>query len=67
MAQLATKPQLVASLNMMLTAQKQQGDARFTEEEIIEILSAMAETHAMSSNPPQTQPMHWHTTPARVV
>ncbi len=67
MAQLATKPHLVASLNMMLTVQQKQGHETFTQDEIIEILSAMAETHDMASNPPKAQQVHWQTAPARVV
>ncbi len=67
MAQLATKPHLIASLNMMLTAQQKQGHETFTQDEIIEILSAMAETHDMTSNPPKAQQVHWQTPPARVV
>jgi len=67
MAQLATKPHLVASLNVMLATRQKQGEETFTQEEIVEILSAMAETDAMASNPPATQQVHWQTAPSRVI
>ncbi|MBI3959023.1 MAG: hypothetical protein HY328_09455 [Chloroflexi bacterium] len=67
MAQLATKPHLIASLNVMLAARQKRGEVAFTQEEIIEILCAMAETDAMSSNPPTTQQVHWQIAPSRVI
>ncbi len=67
MARLATKPHLVASLNVMLAARQKRGEQSFTQDEIIEILSAMAETDAMASNPPTTQQVHWQTAPSRVI
>jgi len=67
MAHLSTKPHLVASLNVMLAARQNKGEEIFTQDEIIEILSAMAETEALTSNPPKNQPAHWQTGPARAV
>ncbi|RME58984.1 MAG: hypothetical protein D6790_11210 [Caldilineae bacterium] len=65
MAKLATKPHLVASLNVMLAARE--GDEALTQEEIVEILSAMAETDAMASNPQPQQRVHWQQAPRRVI
>jgi hypothetical protein len=67
MAYLATKPHLIALLNLMLTARKTQGEEAFTEGEIIEILSAMAETDALATNPPINPPMHWQNAPSRII
>ena len=67
MATLATKPHLVASLNVMLASREHEKNDAFTLEEIIEILSAMAETDAMASNPIVNQSVHWQTSPAKVV
>lgn len=67
MAHLSTKPHLVASLNVMLAARKNKGEETFTQDEIIEILSAMAETEELASNPPKNQSAHWQTGPARMV
>ena len=67
MAQLATKPHLIASLNVMLAARQKRGEVTFTQDEIIEILCAMAETDAMASNPPPIQQVHWQIAPSRVI
>ena len=67
MAQLATKPHLIASLNVMLAARQTRGEVAFTQDEIIEILCAMAETHAMTTNPPTPQQVHWQTAPIRMI
>ncbi|MCL4835225.1 MAG: hypothetical protein KJZ86_22495 [Caldilineaceae bacterium] len=67
MARLATKPHLIASLNVMLAARQKRGEETFTQEEIIEILSAMAETDALSSSPPTTQQIHWQQPPSRAI
>ncbi|MBI1295397.1 hypothetical protein GC175_10630 [bacterium] len=51
MASLATKPYLAASLNIMVAARAQETPhAAFTEDEIIEILLAMAENDSMYNN-----------------
>lgn len=67
MARLAAKPHLVASLNIMLVTREKRGGEKFTQEEVIEILSAMAETDAMTTNPPTAQPVHWQNAPSRTV
>jgi len=67
MARLATKPHLIASLNVMLATRQQRDGEKFTQEEILEILCAMAETDALASNPPMHQQIHWQTSPSRVV
>lgn len=51
MAFLATKPYLAASLNIMVAARAQETpQAAFSDEEIIEILLAMAENDSMFNN-----------------
>ncbi|MBX3054031.1 MAG: hypothetical protein KF753_21315 [Caldilineaceae bacterium] len=67
MARLATKPHLIASLNVMLATRQKRGEETFTQEEIIEILSAMAESDAMASSPPSPQQVHWQTAPSRII
>lgn len=67
MARLATKPHLVASLNIMLATRQKQGEADFTQDEIIEILSAMAETDAIASEPPTIRQVHWQAAPSRMI
>lgn len=67
MARLATKPHLIASLNGMLASRQKRGEETFTQEEIIEILSAMAETDALASSPPTAQQVHWQQPPSRTI
>lgn len=67
MAKLATKPHLIASLNVMLATRQKRGEETFTQDEIIEILSAMAESDAISSGPPSPQNVHWQTAPSRII
>ncbi|MCB0114892.1 MAG: hypothetical protein KDD84_12415 [Caldilineaceae bacterium] len=51
MAYLATKPYLAASLNIMVAARAQETpQAAFTEDEIVEILLAMAENDSLTNN-----------------
>ena len=65
MAKLGTKPHLVASLNVMLASRDE--DEALTQDEIIEILSAMAETDAMSSTAQVQRSVHWQQAPRRVI
>ena len=67
MARLATKPHLVASLNVMLAVRQKRGEQSFTQDEIVEILCAMAETDALASSPPAIQQVYWQTAPSRVI
>lgn len=67
MATLASKQHLVASLNVMLAAKRDGNKPPFTQDEIIEILSAMAETDAMASNPQLNESVHWQNGPSRAV
>jgi len=67
MARLATKPHLIASLNVMLAAKKNKDKKTFTHDEIIEILSAMAETDAIASSPPSYQQVYWQAAPNHII
>jgi len=67
MAHLATKPHLIASLNVMLATRQKQGEETFTQDEIIEILSAMAETDAVASESPSPRQVHWQAAPSRII
>ena len=67
MARLGTKPHLIASFNVMLATRHKQGEKIFTQDEIIEILSAMAEMDALVSAPPTTQSVYWQTAPSRII
>ena len=66
MARLATKPHLIASLNVMVATRQKRGEEPFTQDEIVEILSAMAETDAIASEPPISRQTHWQAAPSRM-
>lgn len=68
MARLATKPHLVASLNVMLASRKNREEGLIlSQKEIIEILSAMAENDALTTNPHINTPIHWQPEPTKLV
>lgn len=67
MARLATKPHLIASLNVMLATRQRRDGETFTQDEIIEILSAMAETDAISTETSSHRQVHWQTAPSRII
>lgn len=64
MGKLATKPYLAASLNIMV-ASRQVGKSKqdFTNDEIVEILLAMAENDSIAANREGGQKQHWQHDP----
>lgn len=67
MAKLGSKPFLVASLNVMLAARNKNNKDALSEDEIVEILSAMAETEAMASGAHIAEEVHWQNGPRTIV
>ncbi len=60
MATLATKSYLVASLNVMVAARQATNPTQaFTEDEIVEILMAMAENEAFAINTRASRSHYW--------
>ena len=65
MAVLATKAYLVASLNVMVASrQHQRPEHAFTDEEIVEILFAMAD-HTLITETSRTAPKHQASDPVK--
>ena len=68
MAHLATKPYLVASLNVMVAArQHSRPDQAFSNDEIVGILMAMAENEAIAAHRQSDRTKTWHHGPTKLI